>query len=127
MIRRRRFARFYGVAALGAAIQLATIAAIVDLAGYLLATAVGVAAALVHNFFWHVRWTWRDRAPAGAVQAVNTLGRFALANGAVSLVGNMILMTALVGIAGMPPLVANVVSITACGLINFEVGDRFVF
>jgi putative flippase GtrA len=127
MTRFRRFARFYAVAALGAAVQLTVIVSLVGTAGYLPATVVGVAAALAHNFVWHVRWTWRDRAPASFAWAVTAFGRFAMANGVVSIAGNMILMTALVGIAGMSPLPANVVSIAACGLINFEVGDRFVF
>jgi putative flippase GtrA len=75
---------------------------------------------------WHVRWTWRDRSsgPAGTVAA---FARFALANGAVSLVGNMLLMAGLVGAAGLPPVAANVLAIAACGVVNFELGDRLVF
>ena len=28
---------------------------------YLTATALAVEAAVLHNFFWHERWTWADR------------------------------------------------------------------
>ncbi len=28
---------------------------------YLIATALAVEAAVLHNFFWHERWTWADR------------------------------------------------------------------
>jgi putative flippase GtrA len=123
-----RFARFNLVSALGIVVQLGTIAMLVHGAGagYLAATTAGVVAAVLHNFLWHVTWTWRDRGAAGeAVAAAFT--RFVLANGAVSLAGNLFLMVALVGLAGLPPVPANVIAIAACGLVNFELGDRLVF
>jgi hypothetical protein len=60
------------------------------------ATAVAVAGAVIHNFAWHRRWTWRDRAHDRVVTA---FVRFALANGAVSLAGNIMAMALLVGFA----------------------------
>jgi putative flippase GtrA len=127
MSRLRRFARYNTVAALGIGVQLLTIAALIHTAGvnYVTATAAGVTTAVAHNFVWHVRWTWRDRTRERA--PMQAFVRFAMANGAVSLVGNIVVMTALVGLAGMPPVPANLVAIAACGLINFELGDRLVF
>src|SRR5207247_9211302 len=47
---------------------------------YLLATALAVETAVVHNFLWHERFTWRDRvAKARLAQFM----RFNLRNGAV--------------------------------------------
>ena len=61
----RTFARFNVVGGLGIAVQLATLAVLVEGLGveYLPATFAAVGAAITHNFVWHQRWTWRDRAP----------------------------------------------------------------
>jgi putative flippase GtrA len=123
----RRFARFNLVGALGIAVQLATIRLLVA-AGvpYLLATVLGVASAVAHNFAWHVAWTWRDRELAGAAR-LQALIWFIAANGVVSLAGNVIVMTALVEGPGLPVVPANAIAIGVCGLVNFWLADRLAF
>jgi putative flippase GtrA len=122
-----RIVRFSLVSALGIAVQLATIAALTELAGihYAAATIVGVSTAVVHNFVWHRRWTWAERAAGAGV--LMTFAGFALGNGLVSLAGNLVLMVVLVGAFGVPVIVANAAAIVACGCVNFFVGDRLVF
>ena len=90
---------------------------------YLPATAAAVSLSVVHNFVWHRCWTWRER-PGGRVK---TFVRFALANGAVSLAGNLGVMATLVSGAGMNPIAANLAAIVVCGLLNFWLGDAIVF
>lgn len=128
MKRRWRFARFNAVSALGVFVQLTCVGALVHLqqVDYLVATVTGVAAAVAHNFLWHLRWTWRDRTEGG-VDPAAAFGRFLLANGAVSMAGNLVLMAGLVGVAGLPVVPANLLAIALCGLVNFELGDRLVF
>ena len=124
----KTFARFNVVGTLGIAVQLATLAALTGPAGlpYLPATVIAVSAAILHNFIWHLRWTWRGRsAVLGRVK--RTFARFVLANGAVSLVGNVVIMALVAGLAGLPPLPANVVAIAVSGLVNFWLADRVVF
>jgi putative flippase GtrA len=53
--------------------------------------------------------------------------RFHLSNGAVSIAGNLLLMRWLVGGLHIPLMPANFAAIAACSLINFALGDRFVF
>ena len=124
----RRFARFYGVGALGIGVQVAALWALTALAGvnYLAATVLAVGAAIVHNFLWHIHWTWRDRARPGA-EAWAMFARFVAANGVVSFTGNAIVMAALTGRGGMPPVLANLIAIAVCALVNFWLGDRVVF
>ena len=121
----KRFTRFNVVGALGIAVQLACVAALVHGGGVdpVTATAAGVMAAIVHNFAWHVRWTWRDRAIARSAVA-DVFTRFVAANGAVSLIGSVALMPILAGVLGLPAIPANLVTIAACGLVNFHLGDR---
>jgi putative flippase GtrA len=95
-------------------------------ADYRIATAAGVVAAVLHNYAWHCRWTWADRESAGQ-RRYGTLARFAVTNGAVSLAGNLVVMTVLVGGAGVPPVPANLVAIVVCSLANYWLADRIVF
>lgn len=127
MTRAARFVRFGGVGLGGVVVQLATIALLVDAFGvhYAWATPVSVAAALVHNFLWHRRWTWRDRDLQHS--ALASFGAFVAANGLVSFLGNLAAMSILVGHYGMPAVPANIVAITACSILNFALADRLVF
>jgi putative flippase GtrA len=122
----RRWLKFNAVGVAGAVVQLAVLAALRGGMGLEIgvATALAVEAALLHNFFWHERWTWATRGQAGAWAR---LGKFHLGNGVVSLVSNVVWMEALVGVAGVGYLEANVVSITATALANFLLGEKFVF
>jgi putative flippase GtrA len=121
-----RFIRFNAVGGLGFGIQLAVLAILVR-AGmhYLIGTAIAVEAALLHNFAWHERWTWRDRVTTGG--RAGRLLRFHLLNGSVSLGGNLLLMPLLVGGCGLPVLTANLLAVLACALVNFAGADAAVF
>jgi len=93
---------------------------------YLLTTGLAVEIAVIHNFFWHERFTWADR-PATRVQSLVRLGKFNASNGAVSIVGNLVLMRLLVGEAKFNYVASNLIAIVVCSLVNFLLGDRFVF
>jgi putative flippase GtrA len=121
-----RWLKFNAVGGIGVAVQLAALALLksgfhVD---YLVATVAAVELALLHNFVWHERWTWRDR---GAGGRAGRLVRFHLTNGLVSIAVNLVLMRILVGRMHWPYLVANVAAIAAGSVVNFILGDRLVF
>jgi putative flippase GtrA len=123
---------------------------------YRAATLAGVAAAIVHNFLWHRHWTWGDvRAATGGrpydgdglqatgyddtdddtgsgpwatgYRAAMTFARFVAANGLVSIGGNLVATTVLVGGAHVPIVPANAVAIALCSFANFWLADRVVF
>jgi putative flippase GtrA len=122
-----RFWRFNAVGVLGFAVQLAVLALLVQArVHYLVATAAAVEAAVLHNFFWHERWTWRDRPAAGRTRLAR-LWRFHALNGVVSLLGNVALMRLFVGALQMPPLPANLLAVLICSSVNFLGADRAVF
>ena len=127
MNQRRRFVRFNAVGAAGIGVQLSVLWLLTGVARvhYLPATFAAVTLAVVHNFLWHRRWTWGDRPAAGHPIALFT--RFAAANGAVSLAGNLAAMPVLVSIAGLTPVVASGVAIVLTGVLNFWIGDAVVF
>lgn len=123
-----RWLKFNTVGAIGIAVQLAALALLRGLLGmsYLVATALAVETAVLHNFVWHELWTWRDRrSPDGTV--LRRLVRFNLTTGLVSIVTNLVLMRLLVGSFHMQYLIANLLSIAAGSLANFFLSDWFVF
>jgi putative flippase GtrA len=122
-----RWGKFNLVGAMGMAVQLGTLAVIDRVSGghYLWATAAALELTLLHNFAWHVHWTWRDRRNRSGIRG--ECARFHLANGAVSLAGNLLLMRVLVEGARMPVVPANLLAILGCSVVNFALGDQWVF
>jgi putative flippase GtrA len=122
-----RWCRFNLVGAMGMVLQLAALA-LIDrwkTGHYLCATAVAIELTLVHNFVWHLHYTWRDRRDDSSFLA--QLMRFHLSNGLVSMLGNLALMPILLHEAGLPLLVSNGIAILCCSIINFCLGDHWAF
>jgi len=126
----RHWLKFNAVGAIGIGVQLGALTLLTGGLGidYLPATALAVEAAVLHNFLWHERWTWADRA-AGRTWRTSwaRLLRFNLSTGLISIGGNLLLMRLLVGSLGVHFLAANLLTITACSVANFLVSDRLVF
>lgn len=140
----RHFVRFNLVGVIGLVVQLAALYLFNRVLGFgeLFATAAAVEAAVLHNFVWHERFTWVDRVGAATqsfasqelgatcVFPRSSLGRlllFNLTNGAVSLAGNIMIMSLLIGHARLPLLAANLIATACCALLNFVLSDRLVF
>ena len=124
-----RWLKFNAMGILGVAVQLGVLHLLTHYAGlnYLFATACAVEAAILHNFFWHERYTWRVRTRLDPGSSVRRLLHFNLTNGAVSLAGNLLLMKLLVEWFGVPVLTANFGAIVACSTLNFAIAEFFVF
>jgi len=121
-----RWCKFNLVGAMGMAVQLAALALFNRWSGghYLVATAAAIELTLLHNFAWHLRYTWRDRSDGSTLAQ---LVRFHLSNGLVSMAGNLVLMRLLVEEAHLPVLSANALAILSCSIVNFCLGDSWVF
>jgi putative flippase GtrA len=124
----RRWLNFNLVGALGIFVQVLVLAALTGWLGvhYLTATALAVESAVLHNFWWHERWTWADRRGNGA-SVLQRLLTFNFSNGVISLGGNLVVMRLLTGELGLHYLPANLLAIALCSLANFLSCDRFVF
>ena len=122
-----RLCAFASVGFLGLLLQTLLLHLLTTFAGWPIAPAIAVAveAAVLHNFLWHERWTWRDRSDRSG--ALARLARFHLSNGAGSLLGHLVLTTAAVDLAGLAPVPASLAVVAIVGAGNFVASDRWVF
>src|SRR5438093_366466 len=108
----RRVSRFITVGALGFAFQVAALAVLTTVAHWpwLPATIVAVELAVVHNFLWHERWTWRGAFASHQSSVLicesraTRFVRFNVMTGLTSIAGNAALMAVYVGVMGLPAL-----------------------
>lgn len=124
-----RWLRFNFVGGIGIGVQFAVLFLFrgVFHMNYLAATAIAVEAAILHNFAWHERFTWRDRVQPSWRGSLPRLVRFNFSTGTISILGNLGLMKMLVGQGHMNYLVANAIAIAICSLANFLVSDDWAF
>jgi len=124
-----RFVRFALAGATGFVMQIAVVALLANWAGmnYLAATAIAVEAAIVINYLWHERYTWRDRPAMTSRERWLRLGRFNAMTAATSIVGSLILTAVLVESFNLQPIGANIVCVATLAVINFIGADKLVF
>lgn len=122
-----RWGKFNLVGAMGVVVQLGALSVLNRWSAghYLCASAAAMELALMHNFVWHLHYTWRDRRDDSTILA--QLVRFHLSNGLVSLLGNLALMRILVQQVHLPLLVSNGIAILICSIANFCLGDKWAF
>jgi putative flippase GtrA/phosphatidylglycerophosphate synthase len=122
----RRWWRFNLVGIGGFALQLGVLWILARICGvhYLIATALAVEIAVLHNFAWHEAWTWRSVSTEGRWRR---LLRFNLANGFVSIASNLLFTLLFMQWMGLPLLAANTAAVIMMALLNFALAESWVF
>ena len=126
----RHWIKFNLVGVAGFVLQSAALLVLTHLThpfNYLAATAVAVELAVLNNFAWHQRWTWNDRPALTRKEILLRLAKFNVTTGLVSIAGNVLLMSILVGRFSLPVLAANVITVAACSVLSFFLADRYAF
>lgn len=124
-----RWLKFNAVGVGGIAVQLGALALFKSGLGLRLdvSTALAVELAVIHNFFWHARWTWHDRQPGTWRDTAARLLRFNLTTGLLSIFSNVVLTRLLVDRFGVPYLAANLMAIAITSVGNFLLAEFLVF
>lgn len=125
-----RFFRYNIVGLLGLGVKFFVLSVLVEFAhlGYVLATAIAVESTIVHNFSWHLLWTWGDRATGISFSDVlMRLLRFHAANGVVGLIVNLVVMRLLVSGMGFHYFTAMMAATLAAGCANYLLSEFFIF
>lgn len=123
----RRLARFSVAGLAGFAAQVAVLWLLLSLTTmhYAIATVLAVEAAIVLNFIFHERWTWRDRTHRAG--AFGRLLRFNALTGMTSILGGVAVTALFVETMGINAVLANVTSIVLLGAVNFIGANTLVF
>lgn len=121
--------RWMVVGALGFVVQVAIIRLALSCWGMPihLATALGVMGAVFHNFWWHERWTWRDRTAGRRSTRWQRLTTFCGLSTALTVVANVALTTTLTSWLGADVAVANLLAVLVLAVGNWLVADRVIF
>jgi putative flippase GtrA len=124
-----RLAKFNAVGVLGFCVQLCAVYVFIRSFKIdpLVATALAVETAVLHNFIWHHFLTWKDRRSARWSDSFLKLLAFNATNGSVSLAGNLFFAWLIVERQKTSLLAANLLAMAACSLINFVLSDKIVF
>jgi putative flippase GtrA len=92
----------------------------------IVATAIGLELAALHNFFGHSRWTWSRHPPVTLRDWAIRYGRYQLAKTA-SLVVNLAITALIASLVPIPIEIANTLAVVMCALPNYLVAERLVF
>jgi len=125
----RIWLRFNAVGLIGIVVQLVVLTILKSVLGlnYLVATIIAVETAVLHNFTWHEHWTWHERTRSNSAGLVGRLVRFHLANGTISILGNVFLMWLFVSRLHLHYFLANILAIGTCSIANFFASHHLVF
>jgi len=123
-----RWLKFNAVGGVGIAVQLAALWLFKSGFGWSLepATAAAVEVAVLHNFFWHERWTWNERS-GGWRARLGRLVRFNFTTGFLSIVSNVLFTRFLVDRFSVPYGSANLAAIALRSIQNFLAAEYLVF
>jgi putative flippase GtrA len=124
-----RWLKFNLVGGLGIGVQFAAFALFFSVLhwNYLVATALAVETAVLHNFVWHERYTWKHLPSGSARDVALRLVRFHAGNGLISILGNLALMRLFVGVLHLNHYVASALAIALCSFLNFAASEWYVF
>jgi putative flippase GtrA len=125
----RVWLRFNTVGVIGIGVQLLVLTVLKTgfKMNYLAATMIAVECAVLHNFAWHEHWTWSETTRLNRGGILGRLLRFHLANGLISIGGNLLLMWLFVSRLHLHYFLANLMAIATCSIVNFLASDRLVF
>lgn len=120
-----RGVKFLFVGALGFIVQLTALELLTSLVhlNWLTATAAAIQCAVLHNFCWHARWTWREPPGRWLVRLV----KFHAAAGLTSIAGNVVVMAVLIVRFSIPVLPANGAAVLIVSAVNYLLADRWIF
>lgn len=124
-----RWIKFNFVGAIGFAVQMGAFSIYYGLwhVDKLWATALAVETAVLHNFVWHEKFTWRHLPRGTNRELTLRLLRFHGGNGLVSIAGNVLLVKFFADLLHINPYAGNVLAVAICAIANFAVSERFVF
>jgi putative flippase GtrA len=124
-----KWMRYNAIGVMGVGVQLSVLVALRKFFDFnpFVATFFAIQCALIHNFLWHQRWTWRSNRSGGKKAAFRRFLRFTTSSGTISTVGTLGFTALLLHAMNLPYIVCNLMAIGACNIANFLFSHTFVF
>lgn len=91
------------------------------------ASLMAIEIAIVHNFFWHRNWTWRDRNGDENQSLLRQLLTYNLMTGSVDLVANVTVLWLLTTFLGIYYMIANIAGMIVGPFIKFWLNEKVIF
>jgi putative flippase GtrA len=125
----KKWLRYNAIGLMGLGIQLLLLFLLTSFFhwNYFLATLFAVQCALIHNFLWHQRWTWKDRTVQSKRESVWRFIRFNSSSGTLAIISNLGFTALLVQLVHLPLVVCNLMAIGIFNIANFLFANNFVF
>ncbi len=93
----------------------------------IVAGALAIELAIIHNFTWHYFITWRDRVEKNISDYFARLVKYNLATASIDFVVNLGILWALTKYAGMNYLIADILGMIAGPIFKFIVNEFLIF
>jgi len=93
---------------------------------YLISSVLAIEISIINNFTWNYLWTWSDRKEKTSRAILIRMVKYHISV-VFAAVGNWILLGIFKEAFGMHYLVANVIGIAGGFILNYILGDRWVF
>jgi len=93
---------------------------------YQIASLFAIQCAIVNNYVWNRRFTWRDRSLPGRRPTLRTFGQFTLVSWIAGAL-NWLLLILLTEWADLYYLFANLIAIFVASLVNYLANDLWTF
>lgn len=93
---------------------------------YQIASLAAIQIAIINNYTWNLRFTWRDREIKGMRRIMRKFGQFTLVSWVAGGV-NWIALILLTELGKMYYLIANLIAILIASLVNYFANDLWTF
>ena len=93
----------------------------------LVASFLAIQLAIINNFLWNDKWTWKERRKPGAGEFSKRLAKFAFASNLVSALGNLVGVFVFLNLLKWYYLFSNFLAISLGVILNFLVNHYWTY
>ena len=94
---------------------------------YRIASLIAIECAIINNFFWNLRWTFKERTAQKHTPLLLVFLKFNLSSGLVALTVNWTLLILGAELLHLPVLLANLIGIALGTAANFLISHFWTF
>jgi dolichol-phosphate mannosyltransferase len=124
-----RFIKFGIVGGSGILVNMGFLWFFTEIAGlyYLISSVLAIALAMINNFIWNDRWTWRDRGEPGIKAYLSRIIKFIVVSSIAAYIGNLGVLWILTHYFHVYYLISNLIGIAVGTALNYSVNNIWTF